>query len=59
MKSLRLDMTDMPKDKHPQVVIEDLGIEYKDHKIIPVADAWIFYDCTNIPEPLPKYLDFM
>ena len=59
MKNLRLCMIDMPKDKHPQVVIKDLGVEYKDYKIISVADAWVFYDCSNIPELLPNYLEFI
>ena len=59
MKNLRLCMIDMPEDKHPQELIKDLGIEYKSCRIISVADAWIFYDCTNLPEQLPKYLELI
>ena len=42
--------------KHPQHVMQDLGITYQ--KAVPqsMSDSWQFWNCENIPDPLPEYL---
>ena len=41
---------------HPQKQMKKLGITYNDCEPQMIADQWWFFDCENIPEPLPKYL---
>lgn len=42
--------------RHAQVVMRELGIQYE--RAIPQSmyDAWEFRGCTNVPDPLPVYL---
>ncbi len=42
--------------KHPQVVMKDLGITYQHSTPQSVADQWWFWNCENLPDPLPPYL---
>jgi hypothetical protein len=43
-------------NKHPQIVINDLGITYAEAIPQSIADGWEFIGCVNVPEVLPKYL---
>ena len=42
--------------KHPQTIIRELGITYKDCECLSIADTWIFYECENVPKELPEYV---
>lgn len=41
---------------HPVKAMKLMGITYK--KAIPqsICDQWWFYDCENLPKPLPSFL---
>ena len=41
---------------HPQKVINDLGITYKQAIPQSLGDQWWFIGCENIPEDLPAYI---
>lgn len=40
---------------HAQEAMRHLGITYKNATSHPIADCWVFYECENIPEILPKW----
>ena len=44
---------------HPQKMMEALGITYA--KAVPqsIADQWMFFDCANLPDPLPPFLSLL
>ena len=42
--------------EHPQKVVKMLGIKYVFGEPNTLTDSWIFYDCSNVPEYLPKFL---
>ncbi len=42
--------------KHPQQVMEDLGITYQEATPQSIADQWWFWNCKNVPDKLPEYL---
>jgi hypothetical protein len=41
---------------HAQEAMKILGITYKSAVPESMFDAWVFFDCENIPETLPKWL---
>ncbi len=41
---------------HPQSVMKKLGIVYQHSTPQSIADCWIFWNCENIPDILPKAL---
>lgn len=43
-------------DKHPQLVMKELGITYRHSTPQSISDEWWFWNCENIPDVLPKYL---
>jgi hypothetical protein len=43
-------------NEHPQTVMRTLGITYQHAVPQSIADRWWFFNCSNIPDPLPKYL---
>ena len=47
------------KQDHPQKVMKELGITYQHATPQIIADQWWFWNCENIPEQLPPYLEFM
>lgn len=65
MKHLRFDcMYGMLKDQitpegHPQEIMEKLNITYQHSTPQSIADQWWFWNCKNIPDPLPPYLDVL
>ena len=43
-------------DCHAQEYMKRLGIEYQRATPQSVIDSWWFWNCTNVPSPLPKGL---
>ena len=39
---------------HPQIFMATQGITYKLSVPQSIADQWWFFDCKNVPDPLPK-----
>jgi hypothetical protein len=44
-------------DEHPQVMMKKLGITYQHATPQSIGDQWWFWNCENIPDPLPPYLE--
>lgn len=44
-------------NEHPQKVMGMLGIEYQHATPQSIGDQWWFWNCKNLPDKLPKYLD--
>ena len=57
---LRFDMMtaclDCGVDKHPQLVMRELGITYQHATPQSIGDQWWFWNCNGVPAELPKYL---
>lgn len=43
--------------KHPQKVMRLLGIKYQHATPQSISGEWWFWNCENVPEKLPKYLE--
>jgi hypothetical protein len=45
------------EERHAQTVMNELGITY--HHGVPqsIGDCWLFYECENVPENLPPYIE--
>lgn len=59
MINLRYDMREAYElgfVEHPQKEIKKLGIKFKNCDAFPIYDCWIFSECSNIPDELPKFL---
>ncbi len=50
---------DKGETRHPQAVMQSLGIEYQIATPQSMADQWWFWNCTNIPEVLPAFLEVL
>jgi len=44
---------------HPEKVMKDFDISYKEGIPQSLGDQWWFIDCENLPEKLPDFLEFM
>ena len=55
---LRYSMYESPEG-HPQRVMRNLGITYQDATPQSIADQWWFWNCENVPVPLPRYLTIL
>ena len=44
------------EERHPQKVMESLGITYKGMTPQTIGDQLWYWGCENIPEELPEYL---
>ena len=42
---------------HPQQVMKELGITYQHATPQTMGDQWWFWNCENMPEELPPYLE--
>lgn len=42
--------------EHPQKVMRDLGITYQHATPQSLGDQWWFWNCENVPDPLPEML---
>lgn len=58
-KHLRYDLMsasfDCSEDRHPQIVMKELGVTYQHATPQSMGDQWWFWNCENIPKELPKY----
>lgn len=54
MINLRLDM--QMTNQHPQKMMSDAGISYQVAVPQSIADCWQFFNCENVPSPLPDFL---
>lgn len=54
MKNLRLDLYETAE--HAQKVMADLGISYQHATPQSIVDSWWFWNCENVPDPLPPGL---
>ena len=43
--------------EHPQKVMKELEITYQHATPQIIRDQWWFWNCENIPEQLPPYLE--
>jgi hypothetical protein len=42
--------------RHAQTVMRQLGITYQVATPQSICDQWWFWNCANVPDPLPSYL---
>lgn len=47
---------DCNENRHPQVVMRELGITYQHATPQSMGDQWWFWNCKGAPAELPKYL---
>jgi hypothetical protein len=47
---------DAGENRHPQVVMRELGITYQHATPQSIMDAWWFWNCKNVPVNLPPFL---
>ena len=47
---------DCKEDRHAQAVMRELGITYQHSTPQSMGDQWWFWNCENVPDPLPEYL---
>jgi len=52
---LKYNMWGSPSN-HPQKVMKELGITYQHATPQSIGDQWWFWNCENVPDPLPGYL---
>jgi hypothetical protein len=55
MKHLRLDLYGVTE--HAQAVMKRLGITYQHATPQSLSDSWWFWNCENVPDELPSYLE--
>lgn len=53
---IRFDLWGSPQGQHAQDVMRQIGITYQYAVPQSIADQWWFWNCENVPEPLPKYM---
>jgi len=62
-KHLRFDLTYFVyngiQSKHPQKMMEELGITYQHATPQSIGDQWWFWNCENIPKELPPFLKLL
>lgn len=44
------------ENRHPQVVMKELGITYQYAMPQSMGDQWWFLNCENLPKKMPSYL---
>ncbi len=44
------------ENRHAQKVMRELGISYSHSTPQSLGDQWWFWNCKNVPSPLPAYL---
>ena len=45
------------ENEHPQVHLKKLGVKYIHATPQSIADQWWFWNCENLPEKLPDYMN--
>lgn len=56
LQHLRYDMIGAPPE-HAQQVMRNLGITYVHATPQSIGDCWWFWGCSNVPDPMPEYLE--
>ncbi len=60
MKHLRFDMitavVKCKEKRHPQTVMEELGIKYQHSTPQLMGDQWWFWNCENLPDNMPQFI---
>lgn len=59
MKHLSYSLKSSPADRHALDVMKDFGITYQIAVPQTISDCWQFWNCENVPEPLPRFLKVM
>jgi len=59
MPHLRFDVGIGYNGPHAQTRMREMGITYQHATPQSMADQWWFWNCENIPNPLPEYLSVM
>lgn len=44
------------ENRHPQMVMKELGITYQYATSQSMCDQWWFLNCENLPKKMPSYL---
>ena len=46
--------------RHPQTIMKELGIKYKEAEPVSVADCWLFHgvDVATVSKDRPAYIEF-
>ena len=57
-KHLRLDCY-YGYNEHPQKTMKRLGITYQHATPQSMADQWWFWNCKNVPDPLPEHFSIL
>lgn len=47
------------ENRHPQVVMRELGITYQHATPQSIADQWWFWNCQGVPRDLPEFLSIL
>ena len=55
MSHLRFDLYNY-SGTHPQIKMKELKIKYSHSTPQSMGDQWWFWNCENIPDPLPIFL---
>ena len=42
---------------HPMNYMDQIGVSWETAVSVPIADAWWFCGCRNLPDPLPHCLE--
>ena len=60
-KHLRYDLMSAAfgdnENRHAQIVMKELGITYQHSTPQSIADQWWFWNCENIPDKLPLFIE--
>ena len=46
-------------NEHPQATMKRLGITYQHSTPQSMGDQWWFWNCENVPEPLPEQFSIL
>jgi hypothetical protein len=46
-------------DEHPQQTMKRLGITYQHSTPQSIGDQWWFWNCENVPNPLPEHFSIL
>ena len=57
-KHLRLNLY-CGYEEHPQATMRRLGITYQHATPQSIGDQWWFWNCENVPNPLPEHFSIL
>lgn len=52
-----LDAFNKGERRYPGTVMKELGITYQHSTIQTMADQWWYWNCENIPDELPPFIE--